>query len=155
MAKITVLEAKTYQGKPSGFKVTLSDGTTGNLQEKESDKGLRVGDEVIVRLIPYTSKAGVTSNLLGLRLNQGGTPQAYTPPPTPLPQPTQQPNNPPPRTNVPTGSSGTIKAQASIKAMEYIIDCFIADKITWDLIMPRHKELTGYLNDAVDECLQG
>jgi hypothetical protein len=80
MTKITSLEQKTFQGKPSGFKVTLSDGRIGNLQEKESDKGLRVGDEVIVKEIPYTSKAGVASILLGLRLHTVG--QTVTAPAT-------------------------------------------------------------------------
>jgi hypothetical protein len=92
MAKITVLEQKTFNGKPSGFKVTLDDGRSGNLEEKQSDKGLRVGDEVAVTEIPYTSKAGNKSTLYGLRLGAGvatTSAPAYNPPvnPTPRPQP--------------------------------------------------------------------
>jgi hypothetical protein len=114
MSKITVLEAKTYQGKPSGFKVTLDNGTTGNMQEKESDKGLRVGDEVNVTLIPYTSKAGVTSNLLGLRLVNGGQVSGQvggqaTPPVSSLVTP------PPARANV----SPLYSAVKSIKEMKH------------------------------------
>ena len=52
----------------------------------------------------------------------------------------------------PMGNTSTIKCQATVKAMEFLVDMFIADKITWDQIQPKHKELTGYLNDAIDEC---
>lgn len=68
MTKITGLEQKTFQGKPSGWKITFDDGRSGNLQEKESTKGLRVGDSVDVKEIPYTSKAGVTSTLYAATL---------------------------------------------------------------------------------------
>ena len=74
MAKIKFLEQKTYLGKPSGFKVTLDTGVSGNLEEKSSDQGLQVGEEVAVTLIPYTSKAGKQSTLIGLRRAQAGTP---------------------------------------------------------------------------------
>lgn len=90
MARITNLEQKTYMGKPQGFKVTLDDGRTGNLEEKQSDKGLRVNDEVIVTEIPYTSKAGKQSTLYGLRLNTQGASQSQSHTPSPTP-----PNNPP------------------------------------------------------------
>jgi hypothetical protein len=148
MAKITVLEAKTFQGKPSGFRVTLDNGTTGNLQEKESDKGLRIGDEVDVTLIPYTSKAGVTSNLIGLKFAQAGTSQN-----TSVFKPTggQTPSFQPPIT---PHSKGLVelKANATVKAMEFVIDAFLQDKITWDKIKEYHKEITGYLYNAIDEC---
>jgi len=140
MAKLVKLTQKTFEGKPSGFTITLDDGRTGNLQEKESDKGLREGDDVTVKEIPYTSKAGKTSTLYGLRINK--TPSEALPKITPKPSIPQTTNFQP----------MTVKANATIKAMEFMVDCFIADKITWDQIQPKHKELTGYLNDAIDEC---
>ena len=139
MAKLIKLEQKTFEGKPSGFKITLDDNRTGNLQEKESDKGLREGDDVIVTEIPYTSKAGKTSTLYGLRLNKA-------PPPS---QTVQQPQ--PNKLSVAPSSLSTLKANASIQAMHYMVDCFIADKITWDQIKEKHKELSGYLYDAINE----
>ena len=150
MITITKLEAKTYQGKPSGFTITLSDGRTGNLQEKDSDKGLRVGDSVTVTEIPYTSKAGKVSTLYGVRI--GAPPEQLPPPyvgiaPPPL-QAISQQNNPP----IQSAPINNIKANATIKAMEFCVNAFIADKITWDKIKDYHKEITGYLNDAIDEC---
>lgn len=142
MTKITKLVQKTFDNKPSGFTVTFDDNRSGNLQEKESDKGLREGDTVIVTEIPYTSKAGKTSTLYGVRLSQAG--QSVPP----QPQNTPQPNKP----QLPATSLSGAKANATIKAMEFMVDCFIADKITWDQIQAKHKELTGYLNDAIDEC---
>jgi hypothetical protein len=142
MTKLTKIEQKTYEGKPSGFKVTFDDNRSGNMDEKQSDKGLRDGDNVVVTEIPYTSKAGKTSTLYGVRLSQAGQsapPQQNTPPPV---------NKP----SLPVTSLSGAKANATIKAMEFMVDCFIADKITWDQIQAKHKELTGYLNDAIDEC---
>ena len=46
MATITKLEQQFKEGKPSGYKVELSDGTKGYLVEKDSDKGLQQGDNV-------------------------------------------------------------------------------------------------------------
>ena len=146
MAKLVKLEQKTFEGKPSGFKITLDDGRTGNLQEKESDKGLREGDNVTVTEIPYTSKAGKTSTLYGLRLNTtpASGPQNA---PTPAPASSKTPSATPLSVN-------PVKANATIEAMRFCIDAFIADKITWDKIKDYHKEITGYLNDAIDECSQ-
>ena len=144
MAKLVKLEQKTFEGKPSGFKITLDDNRTGNLQEKESDKGLREGDDVIVTEIPYTSKAGNTSTLYGLKLNRGGQQPVSPPQNTSSPKPSNTPS-------VAPSSLATLKANATIKAMEYIVDCFIADKLTFEQIQPKHKELSGYLYDAIDD----
>jgi hypothetical protein len=151
MTKITKLEQKTFNNKPSGFTIGFDDGRVGNMDEKQSDKGLRVGDGVIVTEIPYTSKAGKTSTLYGARLNQ----QNFTP--TPQDKPPLQNQQPPTsqqsgKATLPATSLSGAKANATIKAMSFMIDCFIADKITWDQIQAKHKELTGYLNDAIDEC---
>lgn len=70
MAKITKLVGNEYQGK-TNYTVTLSDGTTGYLQDKTSDSGLKEGDEVIATVEDYTSKAGKQSKLVSLRRVQG------------------------------------------------------------------------------------
>ena len=67
--RIKTMEPKTYQGKPNGYKIVLEDNTEGNLVEKDSDKGLRVGDTVEATITDYVSKSkGTHSNLITLKL---------------------------------------------------------------------------------------
>ena len=142
--KIKSLEQKTYQNKPNGFKVTLEDGTFGNLVEKDSDTGLREGDTVEATVVDYVSKSkGTHSNLITLKLvsetqqKSSETETKATP------------------AKVPTTSLLSLKAQCVIKAMEFSVNAFIGDKITWDKIQPTFKELTGYLIDGIEECNKG
>lgn len=44
-----------------------------------------------------------------------------------------------------------LKATASLKAMEFVVNAFMADKINYDKIPEYYKELKGYLFDALDE----
>ena len=152
MAKITNLEQKTFQGKPSGFKVTLDDGTNGNLQEKESDKGLRVGDDVIVTLIPYTSKAGVTSNLLGLRLaNTAGTTVAHAPS-APAPQPQAGAVKPPNTSAVSAAKSFTeMKFEGRIVCLKLAVECILQGKMERPEAKEAFAEWTSLLDTSIDE----
>ena len=67
------------------------------------------------------------------------------------------PSPPPPKTaeiksSVPNNPALIpLKATASIKAMEFVVNAFIADKINYDKIPEYYKELKGYLFDALDE----
>jgi hypothetical protein len=144
MAKITVLEAKTFQGKPSGFKVTLSDGTTGNMQEKESDKGLRVGDEVNVTLIPYTSKAGVQSNLIGLRLAQGTAP---------LITPSQPSKITPPNTSAISASKSftEMKFEGRVVCIKLAVECILQGKMERKEAIESFAEWVSVLDASIDE----
>ena len=151
MAKLIKLEQKTFEGKPSGFKITLDDNRTGNLQEKESDKGLREGDDVIVTEIPYTSKAGKTSTLYGLRLNLSPThaPQS-TPPPAPLNKPSV------PNTSILVGK--TIEEQkvtAAISAMEFVIGAITNGETDWPKMPELQRHATQLLWDEIDEVYKG
>jgi hypothetical protein len=149
MTKISVLEQKTFEGKPSGFKVTLDDGRNGNLQEKESDKNLRVGDEVVVKEIPYTSKAGKTSTLYGLRLSQS----APTTPPTPSQAP-----SPTPRPSIHVGSGKSkeeLKAEAAIRIAEVCIQAYYGGKLESAQIAVDQKEFTALLWSEIDEIFSG
>lgn len=121
MTKITKLVAKTFNDKPSGFTVTLSDGRTGNLQEKESDKGLREGDEVIVNEIPYTSKAGKASTLYGLRMAANSAGSTPTPP-----QSQSQPAIKAPH----TVNIAQMKFDSRIKCLELANAAYLAGKLT-------------------------
>ena len=156
MAKITVLEQKTYQGKPSGFKVTLDNGQSGNLQEKESDKGLRVGDDVIVTLIPYTSKAGVTSNLLGLRLtNTAGTTVTHAPLPAPPPMQTQPQSGrvtPPNTSAIQTAKSfNEMKFEGRIVCIKLAVECILQGKFEKPEAMEAFAEWVTVLDASIDE----
>ena len=146
MAKITVLEQKTFQGKPSGFKVTLDNGTTGNLTEKESDEGLKVGDEVTCTLIPYTSKKGVQSNLLGLRKVQQTA--AQTPPAPPPSQPQQIR----PAINVGLGKSKEeLKVEATLCVAEVLIKGFCEGKLESAQVSINVKEFSRLLWSEIEE----
>lgn len=150
MAKITNLEQKTYQGKPQGFKVTLDDGTTGNLQEKESDKGLRVGDDVIVTLIPYTSKAGVTSNLIGLRLaNTAGT---TVKPSAPVQQSQPGAVKPPSTAGIQTAKSfNEMKYEGRVVCMKLAVECILQGKFEKKEAMEAFAEWVTVLDASIDE----
>jgi hypothetical protein len=152
MSKITALTPKTYQGKPSGFTVTFEDGRNGNLEEKQSDKGLRVGDEVVVTEIPYTSKAGKQSTLYGVRLVQNSTAQSQQPsnqPPTPTP---------PPKPQIHVGTPKSIqelKTEAAIRCTGFMVECFIADKAEWAEIAEKQKILFNLVCGEIDDVFKG
>jgi len=145
-SKITKLEQQMRDGKPSGFKITLADGTNGYLDEKNSEKGLRDGDDVFYEAVTPEGK-----NYKKISCNRTNGGQAPTPQPSFKPAGGQSPSLSPSSSFQPQ-SVFTAKANATVKAMEFVIDMFIADKMKWDEIKPKHKELTGYLNDAIDEC---
>ena len=140
--RIKTMEAKTFGGKPSGYKIILEDGTEGNLSEKDSDSGLRVGDTVEATVVDYVSKKGNHSNLITLKLVSETQQKSVQTEPKAMPAKVQ----------VRTTALQTLKAQSVVKAMEFMINCFIADKITWDQIQPKFKELSGYLIDGIEEC---
>lgn len=148
MAKITALEQKTYLGKPSGFRVTLDTGASGNLEEKSSDQGLQVGEEVAVTLIPYTSKAGKQSTLIGLRRAQAGAPVQQAQQPV---SNVQTPQIAPPRasnTALITGGKGIVemKHESRIAVIEVLGKLASEGKI-------EPKDITEFFNQfypAVD-----
>lgn len=146
MAKITKLEQKTFEGKPQGFKVTFDDGRTGNLNEKESDKGLREGDEVFVTEIPYKSKAGKESILYGVHLTQGGAkPSALSAAPPPRPA-----------IHVGTGKSKEeLKVNASIAVLERILSAFYDGKLQSAQISVELKEYDRLIWSEIDEIFSG
>ena len=156
MAKITVLEQKTFQGKPSGFKVTLDDGRSGNLEEKASDKGLRVGDDVIVTEIPYTSKAGNKSTLYGLKLTNSAP--ASTPPPSNTPN--LPPNKP---AEARSSQSGTItpldvfnaKIRINTSIFETVFEALAEGKLDDAKAMEKLTYFRTYFEGVVDDLAKG
>jgi len=142
MTTITKLEQKTYQGKPQGFKVTLSDGRNGNLNEKESDKGLREGDTVTVTEILYTSKAGVVSILYGIKLGQGSA----TSPASSTPQPQR------PAIHVGAGKTKEeLKADAAISMASACLQAVKEDKLDFGQVAEKQRFMTKLLWEEIDE----
>lgn len=154
MAKLVKLEQKTFEGKPSGFKITLDDNRTGNLQEKESDKGLREGDEVFVTEIPYTSKAGKTSTLYGLRLNKNPTQSqlASAPHQSTIPPPSNRPSVAP--SSFSELDLFNQKCLMSRDAMKIVTEAYKLDVLDFDKIKAKFKEVESCLWDSVNEITQ-
>ena len=146
---ITKMEAKTFQGKPQGFKITLADGTEGNLAEKESDKGLREGDNVDCTVKDYVSKAGNHSNLLTLKLVKNpsnNTPQSSGAGASPA--------APPQRPSIHVGAGKSIdelKSDACMKSVSCMIDMFIADKVDWAGFEEKQRYLSNLLCSEIDD----
>lgn len=138
--KIKTMEAKTYQGKPNGYKIVLEDGTEGNLVEKDSDKGLRVGDTVEATVTDYVSKSkGTHSNLITLKLvseTQQKSVQTETKG-TPMPQSNDMVKK--------------IKAEAAIRMMERAMDLFVKEDLDWDKMQERQEYVTRLVWGEIDE----
>lgn len=138
--KVKTFETKEYNGKKS-YTVTLENGVSGYLNAQGSDI-IGEGNEVDYTLEVKKNKKGGEYNLLTIKLvsaNAQNSVQTET-------------KTTPTKVQVPTTALQTLKAQSVVKAMEFMINCFIADKITWDQIQPKFKELTGYLMDGIEEC---
>ena len=142
MTTIKTITPKTYQGKVTGHSIELSDGVSGYLDDKGSDKDLKTGEGVFYSLAVKQNKQGKDYNLLTLKRASSTSQPAQSPAPN-IPKPINAPA---------TGSIPEFKAQASLRAMEFVVNAYIADKIPWDQIKPNYLELRGYLWDGVDEC---
>lgn len=53
--------------------------------------------------------------------------------------------------NLPKPQTAPLYADASLKAMEFVVNAFIADKINYDKISEYYRELRNYLWDSLDE----
>jgi ribosome biogenesis SPOUT family RNA methylase Rps3 len=141
MTTITLFEQQMKDGKPSGYKVEFSDGIKGYLVEKDSDKGLKVGDAV-----SYTSVTpeGKTYKKLTVRLlaQVGNAPvQSESAPVMQRPQ-----------INVGTGKSkNELKAEAAVRMAEVVVTGFFADKLDASQVEPKQKEYTKLLWSEIDE----
>src|SRR5512133_1545613 len=82
MTTITKLEQQFKEGKPSGYKVNLADGSWGYLVEKDSDKGLKEGDTV-----NYTAETPNGKSYKKLTIHKADSQSASTPDSSVPPQP--------------------------------------------------------------------
>jgi hypothetical protein len=137
--RIKTMEAKTFGGKPSGYKIILEDGTEGNLSEKDSDSGLRVGDTVEATVVDYVSKKGNHSNLITLKLVSETQQKSSE---------TETKAAPMPQSN---DMVKKIKAEAAIRMMERAMDLFVKEDLDWDKMQERQEYVTRLVWGEIDE----
>jgi len=143
MTTITKIEQQFKEGKASGWKINLADGTWGYLDEKNSDKGLRDGDSVNYTTVTPEGKSYKKISARLVQNNAGSQPQSQS-------QPSHQSSAP---TKVPLSGSEikSHKVEASIKALGFVIDAYNADKIQWTEVATKQKECTNILFADIDE----
>lgn len=148
MAKITKLEEKTFNNKHTGWKVSIDNGPLENMNEKESDKGLREGDEVTFTVEDYVAKStGRHSNLLTVKLasNTQATPSTQSAP--------TQPNLQRPAIHVGAGKSKEeVKAEASTRILLQVLDAVYNGRIDSAKVASELKEWDQLLWAEIDEC---
>lgn len=137
MAKITKLEQQFKDNKPSGFKIELSDGTAGYLVEKDSDKGLKEGDEVS---FTWEVPTGKTYKKITARK---AVSSSDAPPPSP-----QRPT-----INVGTGKGKQeVKSEGAIKILEVFIQGVWAGKVKESDFKNEVKSNFELLCEMIDEA---
>jgi hypothetical protein len=147
MAKITKLEQQFKDNKPNGFKINLDNGVFGYLVEKDSDRGIKEGDEVF-----YTEETPTGKNYkkITVHLTQGGlTPSGTSQSPAPQPQPGK------PIIHVGGKSKEEIKCECAIRILEAILDGFFDAKIESTQVSIKAIEYTKLLWSEVDEAFAG
>ena len=146
--KVKSITPKTYEGKVTGYSIVLENGTEGYLDDKGSDKELKVGESVDFTLVVKKNKKGNDYNLLTLK-RAGYTPPIITP--SPANEVSRHLHEDVVLLKADAPEILKLKAGASIKALEFVVNAFIADRITYDKIKDYYTELKGYLFDSIDE----
>lgn len=85
---IKSIEPKTYQGKVTGYSITLENGVVGYLDDKASSSDLKAGESVDYSSVVKQNKKGGNYNLLTLNRvfpGQSQAPAQSAPTPTPSP----------------------------------------------------------------------
>jgi hypothetical protein len=143
MTKITRLEKKPdFQGKSQGFKVTLDNGIEGNLQEKESDGDLKIGDDVVATVVDYVSKAGKHSNLITLKRFV----PSFTPPEKLLPKTSNTSLS-----IIPSIEIFKVKAEALIRLAEVIVEVLMEGRTTDVNAVQKFNEWKVIMENAIDD----
>jgi hypothetical protein len=151
MTTITVMEPKTYQGKVTGYKITLADGVQGYLDDKGSDKGLSVGSQVDYLIAVKKNKSGGDYNLLTLK-----TSGSQTFAPSGGQTPSFAPIQPPVPSKAPIVSAEDqilkLKSETSLRLAEVVLEALFSGKTDSGQAMAKHKEYKEYLFGIIDEC---
>lgn len=140
MTTITKIEPQFKpDGKPSGFKVTLADGTLGYLVEKDSDKDLKDGESV-----NYTAETPAGKSYKKLTIHRANSAGSSAPAGSEkLPQQTPKP----------ASLKIQYKVDAAIKSMEFAMDTYAREKqgFEWDNVINAQRACTQTLWSQIDE----
>ena len=139
MAKIKSITPRFYNNAPDGFEVVVTDGTreiTGTISRKDtkSDKNLQAGEDVIVVEKPWT-KGNLTINFLTITRAQNAS---KSDPPVP------------PRLALVGNTLQGLKAEACMRAMEYVIGAFRDERIPWEEVGKKQRECAAILCAELD-----
>jgi hypothetical protein len=142
--KVKSITPKTYEGKVTGHTIVLEDGIQGYLDDKGSDKDIKVGEDVIYILVVKQNKQGKDYNLLTLKRTQSATS-------TPAPAKEEKK----PTTNITIDAVLVFKERCenSRRAMQIVGGFVTGDKINLDKVKDTYKEVNILLQEAVDDIL--
>jgi hypothetical protein len=146
MTTIKKITSNTFNNKVS-YTVELSDGRTGYMSEKDSDKDLKDGEAVEATLEVKKNKKGQDYNLFTLKRASSTSQPAQSS--DKFQQSPQKSNITP--LNVDALTIFKEKCANNRKAMELIMQFVIADKTTFDQITDKFKIISNDLNDGVDD----
>jgi hypothetical protein len=148
--RIKTIEAKTYQGKVTGYAITLENGVTGYLDDKNSDKQLGFGEEVDYTVSVKQNKTTKKDyNLLVIKRSVSETQQKEVVTETKPETATTLPSSP----LTPTGMQEVrkLKAEASVRLMIKAMDMFNEEKLDWDALAEKQKYVTQLVWGEIDE----
>ncbi len=129
---------KPFKGQNSAF-IGFENDDWG-FYEYKGEPDFKIGDEVSYEIEVTKSPGGKDVHKLTLEKPTSET--------SPKETKTETKNTP----KVSNTSVNTFKGQLVIKAMEFTMNCYIADKFGWDKIKDNFKEVLSYLTDGADEC---
>lgn len=133
--KIKSITPKTFQGKVTGYNITLTDGTTGYLADKASDKDLKEGEEVNYTTEVKQNKQGGNYNLLTVKRGSTGSSSN-----TPAPQP-HAPK---------TINTAQMKHENRLKCMELAHEAYVAGKLDNADAQQHAREWVALADDLTD-----
>lgn len=156
MATIKSITPRFYNNAPDGFEVVVTDGAreiVGTISKKDtkSDKNLQAGDNVTVVEKPWT-KGTLTINFLTINRIPQNTPIS-SPSTPPAPPEQKSPKSDPPvssRLALVGNTLQGLKAEACMRAMEYVINAFSNERITWEQVGEKQKECAAILCSELD-----
>jgi hypothetical protein len=141
--RIKEILEKTYQGKVTGYKVTLENGEEGYLDDKNSDEGLKVGEVVDYSLIVKQNKTTKKDyNLFTIKRSVSEMPQKEL-----------KTETKPPKIAFPLSESEIVnyKINGIFTSIKEAMKAWIANTITWDKLPEIAKSVRDYIWEGIDE----
>jgi len=141
--KIKTIEPKTYQGKVTGYKVTLENGEEGYLDDKSSDEGLKAGEMVDYSVVVKQNKTTKKDyNLFTLKRFVSGTPQEEV-----------KIDAKPPKGKFPLSESEIVnrKIDGIFTSIQEAMKAWTSNTITYDKLTEIGKTVRDYIWEGIDE----